>query len=116
MYFAGKIYPVLCLAGKMKYICWETFSKNFLLNGHCRRKAVKMFSELWTIFEKCAEIMDFHEVMHTIHSCYAAGWEKYYCHLPGSEEHVLLYQGRQLCDDKQASSVLVKLKLIIRYF
>ena len=24
-YFAGKIDQVLCLAGKMKYICWETF-------------------------------------------------------------------------------------------
>ena len=24
-YFAGKIDPVLCAAGKMKYICWETF-------------------------------------------------------------------------------------------
>ena len=23
-YFAGKIDPVLCVAGKMKYICWET--------------------------------------------------------------------------------------------
>ena len=36
-YFAGKIDPVLCLAGKMNYICWETFLKNFLLNGHYRR-------------------------------------------------------------------------------
>ena len=24
-YFAGKIDPVLCVAGKMKYIGWETF-------------------------------------------------------------------------------------------
>ena len=24
-YFAEKIDPVLCVADKMKYICWETF-------------------------------------------------------------------------------------------
>ena len=41
-FFAGKTDPVLCLAGKMKYICWETFSKNFLLHGHYRRKAAKI--------------------------------------------------------------------------
>ena len=29
-YFAGKIDPVLCGAGKMKYICWETFQKLFV--------------------------------------------------------------------------------------
>ena len=28
-YFAGKIDLVLCVAGKMKYICWETFYKTF---------------------------------------------------------------------------------------
>ena len=29
-YFAGKIDPVqLYFAGKMKYICWETFQKTF---------------------------------------------------------------------------------------
>ena len=28
--FAGKIDPVLCVAGKMKYICWETFTKLFI--------------------------------------------------------------------------------------
>ena len=54
--------------------------------------------------------MDVHDEMHIIHSCYAAGWEKYSCHIPGSEEHYLIYQGRQLCDDKQAPSVLVNLK------
>ena len=43
--------------------------------------------------------------------CYAAG-----CHLPGSEEHLLIHQGRQLCDDKQAPSVLVNFKLIVRCF
>ena len=41
-YFAGKIDPVLCVAGKMKYICWETFLANFLLNGHYRREAEKI--------------------------------------------------------------------------
>ena len=44
---------------------------------------------------------------HIIHSCYAAVWE-------GSEEHHLNYQGRQLCDDKQAPSVLLNFKLIVR--
>ena len=29
-YFARKIDPVLRLAGKTKYICWETFFKKFL--------------------------------------------------------------------------------------
>ena len=27
--FPGKIDPVLCFAGKVKYICWETFKKTF---------------------------------------------------------------------------------------
>ena len=49
-----------------------------------------------------AEVMDVRDETHIIHSCYATGWEKYQCHLPGNEEHPLIYQGRQLCDDKQA--------------
>ena len=60
--------------------------------------------------------MDVHDEMHIIHSCYAAGREKYQCHLPGSEEHLLIYQGMQLRNDKQAPSVLVNLKLIVRCF
>ena len=48
---------------------------------------------------------------HTTHSCYAAGCEKW-CRLPWSEEHLFIYQGRQLCDAKQAPSVLVNFKLI----
>ena len=60
--------------------------------------------------------MDVDDEMHIIHSCYAAGWEKYQCHPPGSEEHLLIYQGMQLCDDKQAPPVLVNLKLIVRCF
>ena len=60
--------------------------------------------------------LDVRDEMHTIRSCYAAGGEKHYCHLPGSEEHLLIYQGRQLCDDKQAPSVLVNFKLIVRCF
>ena len=60
--------------------------------------------------------MDVHDEMHIIHSCYAAAWEKYQSHLPGSEEHLLIYQGRQLCDDKQAPSVPVNSKLIVRCF
>ena len=53
---------------------------------------------------------------HIIHSCYAAGWEKYQCHLPGSEEYLFIYQGRELCNDKQAPPVLVNFKLIVRCF
>ena len=60
--------------------------------------------------------MDFRNETQIIHSCYAAGWEKYQCHLPGNEEHLLIYQGRQLCDEKQAPSVLVNVKLIVRCF
>ena len=60
--------------------------------------------------------MDVRDETHIIHSCYAAGWEKFKCHLPGSEEHLLIYQGRQLSDDKQAPSVLVNFKLIVRCF
>ena len=37
-----KIDPVLCLAGKMKYICWETL-KNFLRNRHYRCETAKIF-------------------------------------------------------------------------
>ena len=40
--------------------------------------------------------------------------KKYQCHLPGSEEHLLIYQGRQLCNDKQAPSVLVNFNLLIQ--
>ena len=50
---------------------------------------------------------------HIINSCFVAGWEKHQCHLSGSEKHLLIYQGRQLCDDKQAPLVLVNFKLIV---
>ena len=60
--------------------------------------------------------MDARDETQKIHSCYAAGWEKYWCNLPGSEEHLLICQGRQLCDDKQAPSVLVNFKLTVRCF
>ena len=33
-----------------------------------------------------------------------------------SEEHLLIYQRRQLCDDKQAPSVLANFKLIVKCF
>ena len=39
--------------------------------------------------------MDVRDETHIIDSCYAASWEKHKCHLPGSEEHLLIYQGRQ---------------------
>ena len=58
-YFAGKLDPVLCVAGKMKYICWETFLANFLLNGHYRRERRKFVSELWTIFENLMKLWMF---------------------------------------------------------
>ena len=60
--------------------------------------------------------MDVFVETHIIHSYYAAGWEKHWYHLSGSEEHLLIYQGRQLCDDKQAPLVLVNFKLIVRCF
>ena len=30
-YSAGKIDPVLCLAGKVNYVCWEIFLENFCI-------------------------------------------------------------------------------------
>ena len=60
--------------------------------------------------------MDVRDGTHIIHSCYADGLEKYWLHFPGSEEHLLIYQGRQLRDDKQAPAVLVNFKLIVRCF
>ena len=60
--------------------------------------------------------MEVRDETHIIQSCYAAGWEKYQCYLPGSEEHLLMYQRKQLCDDKQALSVLVNFKLTVRCF
>ena len=61
----------------MKYICWETFSKNFLWNGHYRREAAKIFFRTLDNLWKFSEVMDVRDEMHIIHSCYAAGWEKY---------------------------------------
>ena len=101
---------------KMKCICRETFLKNFLWNGHYRRKAVTISFRTLDGLWKYAEIMDVRDETHIIHSCYAAGWEKHWCHLPGSEEDLLIYQGRQLCDDKRAPSVLVYFKLTVRCF
>ena len=58
-YSAGKIIPVLCVAGKMKYICWETCLENFLLNGRYRREAAKIFLGLWTISENFLKLWMF---------------------------------------------------------
>ena len=60
--------------------------------------------------------MDVRDETHIIRSCYAAGWEKHWCHIPGSEKRRLIYQRRQLCDDKKAPSVLVNFKLTVRSF
>ena len=46
------------------------------------------------------KIMDVRDETHIIHSCYAAGWKKYLCHFPGSEEQLSVYQEMQLCDEK----------------
>ena len=56
-YFARKIDPVICLAGKMKYImsCWQDeihlmgdFLKNFMLNGYyCTIKIFRGGREGW---------------------------------------------------------------------
>ena len=75
-YSAGKIDSVLCVAGKMKYICWETFLEKFLLNRHYGREAANFFKILHNLW-KFAGIMDVLDETHIIHSCYAAGWEKY---------------------------------------
>ena len=58
--------------------------------------------------------MDVGDEMQINHSCYAAGWGK--ISVPGSEEHLLIYKEKQLCDEKQAPSVLVNFKLILRCF
>ena len=103
--------------------CWqeeihlvEDFFKKLFVKWHYRSEAAKIIFRTLDNLCKFAEIMDFCHETQIIHSCYAAGWEKYYCHLPGSEEHLLIYQGRQLRDDKQAPSVLVNFKLIVRCF
>ena len=63
--------------------CWQDeihflgdFSENFLLNGHSRRKVEKNLFKTLDNLCKFAEIMDVLDEMHTIHSCYAAGWKK----------------------------------------
>ena len=56
--------------------------------------------------------MDVRNETHIIRSCYAADWEKHQCHLLVREEHLLIYQGRQLCYDNHAPTVLVNFKLI----
>ena len=59
----------------MKYMCWETFSENFLLNGHYRHEAEKIIFRTLDSIWKFAEIMDARDKTHMIHSRYAAGWE-----------------------------------------
>ena len=76
-YFAGKIDPVLCVADKMKYICWETFKKTFVKSGLYRHETEKNFMELRRIFENLLKFMDVSNETHIIDSSYAAGWEKY---------------------------------------
>ena len=62
----------------MKYICWDTFLKNFFVKwALSSRSGEYFFLELGTIFWKFSEIMDVRDETHIIHSCYAAGWEKY---------------------------------------
>ena len=39
---------------------------------------IKIFLKLCTIFENLLKIMDVRDETHIIHSCHAAGWEKYY--------------------------------------
>ena len=58
-YSAGKIDPVLCVVGKMKYICWETLLEKFLSNGHYHHEAEKFPLELWTIFENLLKLWMF---------------------------------------------------------
>ena len=69
-YFAGKIDSLLCLAGKMKYIYWETNRKFLCEMVIISEKRGKFCFE----HRKFSEILDVHDEMHIIHSCYAAGW------------------------------------------
>ena len=64
--------------------CWQDeihllgdFLKKLLLNGNYRRKVVKILFRTLDNLRKFAKIMDVHDEMHIIHSCYEAGWEKY---------------------------------------
>ena len=115
-YFAGKTDPVLCVAGKMKHICWQTFFRKLFVKWALSPPSGEILFRTLDNLWKFAEIMDVRDETHIIHSCYVAGWEKYWCHLPVSEEHLFIYQGRQLRDDKQAPSLLIHFKLIVRCF
>ena len=64
--------------------CWQDeidllwdFLENFLLNGYYRREAVKIFVRTLENLWKFPEVMDVRDETHIIHSCHAAGWEKY---------------------------------------
>ena len=99
--------------------CWkdeihllgDIFKKLFCEMGMIAANRRKCFRTLDNL-GKFSEIMDVRDETHVIHTCYAAGWEKYWSHLPGSEEHLLIYQERQLCDDKQVPSVMVNSSLL----
>ena len=58
-YFAGKIDSLLCLAGKMKYICWETNHKflcEMVIIAAKRGKFfwnLENFLKLWMFTMKC---------------------------------------------------------------
>ena len=72
-YFAGKIVPVLCVADKMKYICWETFQKTFVKSGHYHHETEKSFVELRRIFENLLKFMDVSNEMHKTQVMQLAG-------------------------------------------
>ena len=57
--FCWETWSSLCVAGKMNYICWETFLENLLLNGYYRRKGAKFFLERWSIFENLLKLWMF---------------------------------------------------------
>ena len=73
VYFAGKIDPVLCVADKMKYICWETFQKTFVKSGHYHHETEKNFVELRRIFENLLELMDVSNETHKTQVMQLAG-------------------------------------------
>ena len=58
--------------------------------------------------------MNVSDEAHIIRSRFAAGWEKHQCHLPESEEHLLIYQGRQLYNDKQAPLSPGKFQVLLK--
>ena len=64
--------------------CWKDemrllgdFLKNLFVKWALWPRSGEIFFKTLHNLRKFAEIMDVHDETHIIHSCYAAGWEKY---------------------------------------